>query len=69
MLAAEQGQSDVVKVLLDAGANVNKLTSDGMTALMLAVTSRMVEVVELLLKANADIKVQNKVESAISCSY
>ena len=52
--AAEEGQSDCVRRLLDAGADVNKVSSGGQTALILACQCVAPDCVELLLNAGAD---------------
>ena len=43
MLAAEKGQSDIVRTLLQRGAHVNARDQQGMTALMLAIGGRAIE--------------------------
>ena len=56
MIAAESGHLEVVRLLLQAGANkdsTNRRT--GATALMVAANSGQLEVVRLLLDARADI--------------
>ena len=45
----------VIELLLDRGVDVNAATSDGLTALMVAVIKGYESVVDLLLKAGADI--------------
>ena len=45
---------DSLKELMDAGADVNAVTSEGMTPLKLAVTSKHLECMQLLLDADAD---------------
>ena len=50
MHAASQGSADAVKALIEAGADVNAKNSNGKTALDLAETD---EVKELLTKAGA----------------
>ena len=53
-IAAERGHIDVVKLLIDANANVNAITPNKYTPLMASVAHGHVEVVELLLTADAD---------------
>ena len=53
MLAAENGHSDTVKTLLDAGADVNARAKDGVTALMRAEHEGHSEIIQLLKKAGA----------------
>ncbi len=51
--AAEKGQIERVKALLEAGADVNAKANDGRTALMWAEDSGHNEIVEILKKAEA----------------
>jgi serine/threonine-protein phosphatase 6 regulatory ankyrin repeat subunit B len=53
MMAAGYGQSDIVKLLLDAGADVNAQDVRGRTASMWAEKKGHTELVELLKKAGA----------------
>ncbi|HEU4835663.1 MAG TPA: ankyrin repeat domain-containing protein [Pyrinomonadaceae bacterium] len=46
---------DCMAVLLDAGADIDEETNDGMTALMLAARDAQVKAVELLLERGADV--------------
>jgi hypothetical protein len=56
MLASANGHVDVVRYLLDHGAEVNKKESDGETALSLALElSPNLDVVEVLMQSGADI--------------
>ena len=56
MLMAILGQADAVRVLLDAGANVNAVASvDGSTALIFAVYGGTTEIVSTLIEAGADV--------------
>lgn len=53
MKAAEYGHVKVVKLLLEAGADVNEKTGGGFTPLILAAENGHVEVVDLLMKKPA----------------
>ena len=53
-IAAERGNLTVVRLLLEAGADVNAAKADGATALMVAAFNGHSEVVRLLLEAGAD---------------
>src|ERR1700733_308424 len=55
MVAARQGRPDIVKILLQYGADPNARTSIGNTALFYAAESGNVNSVELLVKNGADI--------------
>jgi ankyrin repeat protein len=63
--AAMSGQAGTVKILIEAGANVNVATSDvdgafiNMTPLMWAANRGYLKVAELLLKAGADLDLVN----------
>ena len=52
--AAKGGHLEVVRLLLEAGADKNADRPDGVTALMLAAYNEHLEVVRLLLDAGAD---------------
>ncbi len=52
--AARNGQSEIVSLLLDGGANVNAITKDGFTALVHAIDNGHQETAHLLLKRGAD---------------
>ena len=54
MFAVRNGHMDVVRVLLDGGANVNDELSDGTSALMLAVANAHYELAAYLLERDAD---------------
>lgn len=58
MGAASRGRTDLVKMLLDRGADVNMFTIDQDTALMWACQEGHIEVVKMLLDAGADIHVR-----------
>ncbi len=53
MLAAERGLADAVSLLLDAGADVNRRSADGRTALAAAEAIGSAETASLLRKAGA----------------
>jgi len=52
--------TDVAKVLIDSGAEVNALDKNGWTALMWAAFKSSVETAELLIKNGADVTLQEK---------
>ena len=54
LFAVRQGHQDVVRVLLDAGADVNDVLSDGTSALVLAVMNAHLELAAYLLDQGAD---------------
>ena len=49
----EKGDTQIVKLLLDAKADVNKATKDGATPLYIAAQEGQLEVVKLLLDAKS----------------
>ena len=54
-LAAARGQTDMVAVMLDKGADINEMNRNGKTPLMMAAANGHTETVELLLKRHAAI--------------
>jgi len=60
MAASFNGHTEVVSLLLKAGADVNAKNNDGETALMLASAFGHTEIVSLLLKAEADVNAKDK---------
>jgi ankyrin repeat protein len=62
ILASQQGKLDVVEFLLDEGARVNDVMTDGKTALLMACKNGHTEIVKLLLgrKANQFLKSSGK---------
>ena len=60
MRAVQIGNTEVVKLLLERGADVNvKSTTDGSTALMWATQKGNMDIVKLLLKNSADVNAEN----------
>lgn len=57
MQAARSGDADTVRLLLDAGADVNKRNAGGMTALSWATCANHPEIVQMLLAAGAMVNV------------
>ena len=59
--AAWDGDEEIIKTLLAAGAKVNaKATDTGETALLNAVSTKRIALVEILLKAGADLTIKNR---------
>jgi ankyrin repeat protein len=57
-----------IRILLDAGANVNEFGADNITALHLAVTKKDPEIVEFLLKNGGDVNIEDpRGETPIQC--
>ena len=59
-IASENGHSNVVKLLLDKGSQVDIMNTDGWTALMKASQSGYKDVVKLLLKHGAQVNLQSR---------
>jgi ankyrin repeat protein len=58
-LASKYGYSEIVQILLRAGADVNEKDVNGFTALMLSAYSGHADVVKILLEAGADVNVRD----------
>lgn len=58
MFASKEGYIDIVKILLQAGANVHVTTMDGVTAIMGAVQQGHAVVVQMLINAGAKVNVE-----------
>lgn len=58
MIASRNGSTDVVKLLLEKGASVNKTDRGGMTALMHAAEAGQFNAVKILLASGADLNKQ-----------
>ena len=54
--AVEEGRADVVQVLIDAGADIEKKDSDGHTPLLLACFAGCLDIVKMLIQAGADLR-------------
>ena len=59
MYAVWEGREDIVKYLIDLGADVNAKDKEGKTALMLAVWRERLNIVKLLVANKADKKAKN----------
>ena len=55
MVASQNGDVEVVKMLLNKGADVNSKTSDGITALIWATLNGHIEVVKMLIDKGANV--------------
>ena len=60
--AAENGEEDIVKALLQAGAYVNQTDYDNNTALMKATENGHNKIVKLLITSGADVDMENDYE-------
>ena len=58
--AARAGKIEIVRMLIDAGANVNVQTNGGSTPLHEAVRYGSVEIVRMLIDAGADVNLQDE---------
>ncbi len=63
MIAAENGNAEIAKVLINAGANVNARGYGGITPLMIASGLGTTGVMEVLLQSGADISVKDETGS------
>ena len=59
MTAAHAGNSDIVRLLIAAGAAVNARNADGNTALWLACVGQHLDIIDILLDAGIDIDSRN----------
>lgn len=60
IMAAQEGDLQTIKALLDAGIDVNAKGYSGMTALMHASRNNHVDCVSVLLNAGADVNIKNE---------
>ena len=58
--AASDGATEIAKILLDHGLNINSRTPDGQTPLMISLDYRKLEIMELLIKNGADLSLKDK---------
>lgn len=66
MFAAQQGYTEIVKVLCDRGADLNlRRKLYGITALMLAAANHRVDALELLLAKGADVNAKKDRKSVV----
>lgn len=63
ILASQQGKLDVVTFLLDKGARVNDVMTDGKTALLMACKNGHTEIVNMLMKKDANKFLKSKGKS------
>ena len=59
LIAVENGEKDVVKMLLDNNADINTVDNRGDSPLICAVEAENEEMVEILLDKGADMKIKN----------
>lgn len=60
MLACQKGHHSIVSLLVAKGADVNKQTPTGVTALMVASFTGKYPLVQFLVKKGADVSLQRK---------
>jgi ankyrin repeat protein len=61
MLAANLGYTEIVRSLIDFGANINLTRKTyGLTALMLAASANQIDIVKLLISKNVDVNAINE---------
>lgn len=59
VFAARQGHLDAVRVLVEAGADINARAADGQTALTLSINNGHFDISRYLIEADADVNVQD----------
>jgi ankyrin len=57
LYAAREGHEDVAKLLLDAGADIEKADADGVTPLLMAVLNGRIALASMLIERGANVKV------------
>ena len=58
--AAQNGHNDIAKILIEAGADVNKQDKDWETALYRAAVNGHNDIAKILIEAGADVNIQDK---------
>jgi ankyrin repeat protein len=58
--AASDGATEIAKILLDHGLDINSRTPDGQTPLMISLDYRKLEMMDLLIKKGADLSLKDK---------
>jgi uncharacterized protein len=59
MASAYKGNTEMVKLLLENGANPNLTDANGQTVLMMAITVQNIEIIQLLLDKKVDLNVRD----------
>jgi hypothetical protein len=67
--AVHDGLTDIIKLLLEAGADVNGLGSSTPTPLAQAVYDGLTDIIKLLLEAGADPNIPDQVSISLSSSH
>lgn len=65
-LASKEGNTEVVKLLINNGLSVDIATRKGNTSLHIACLAGRLEVVKILLEHNADINIKSQVKTNLS---
>ena len=63
--AADNGHCEVIRVLAEAGANLNQAGEHGETAAMLAAEEGHAEIVKVLVKAGVDLQLKDKYDRTV----
>jgi len=67
--AVDKNYIDIVKLLIESGANVNKPSQSGKMPLMIAADNRKVDIVKILLNAGADTNLVDKSSHRTALDY
>ena len=59
---------EIVRMLIEAGADINKLTNNGWTPLRFAATSGHPEITKILIDAGADLNISNPLRNAVQAA-